>query len=59
MGPPPTATLRRTPMNESQVDAIQVINALTIEIATLTRRAVVAEQRVAALEAEKASEENK
>ncbi|MBF1659584.1 MAG: hypothetical protein HXO58_07095 [Rothia mucilaginosa] len=46
-------------MNESQVDAIQVINALTIEIATLTRRAVVAEQRVAALEAEKASEENK
>lgn len=46
-------------MNESQVDAIQVINALTIEIATLTRRAVVAEQRVAALEAEKASEEDK
>ena len=46
-------------MNESQVDAIQVSNALTIEIATLTRRAVVAEQRVAALEAEKASEENK
>ena len=46
-------------MNESQVDAIQVINALTIEIATLIRRAVVAEQRVAALEAEKASEENK
>lgn len=46
-------------MNESQVDAIQVINALTIEIAALTRRAVVAEQRVAALEAEKASEENK
>ena len=46
-------------MNESQVDAIQVINALTIEIATLTRRAVVTEQRVAALEAEKASEENK
>ena len=46
-------------MNESQVDASQVINALTIEIATLTRRAVVAEQRVAALEAEKASEENK
>ena len=46
-------------MNESQVDAIQVINALTIEIATLTRRAVVAEQRVAALEAEEASEENK
>lgn len=36
-----------------QVDAVDVINALTIEIATLTRRAVVAEQRVVALEAEK------
>lgn len=44
-------------MNESaqgQVDAVQVIDALTFEIATLTRRAVVAEMRVAALEAEKA-----
>lgn len=44
-------------MNEStqgQVDAIQVIDALTLEIAALTRRAVVAEMRVAALEAEKA-----
>ena len=37
---------------EAQVDALDVINALTLEIATLTRRAVVAEQRVAALEAE-------
>ena len=38
----------------SQVDALAVIDALTLEIATLTRRAVVAEQRIAALEAEKA-----
>lgn len=37
----------------TQVDAIAVIDALTYEIAVLTRRAVVAEQRVAALEAEK------
>lgn len=36
----------------TQVDAIAVIDALTYEIATLTRRAVVAEQRAAALEAE-------
>lgn len=49
-------------MNEStqrQVDAIQVIDALTLEIAALTRRAVVAEMRVAALEAEKAGTEKK
>lgn len=37
----------------SQVDAIAVIDALTYEIAALTRRAVVAEQQVAALVAEK------
>lgn len=37
----------------AQVDAVKVINALTVEIAALTRRAVVAEQRVADLEAEK------
>lgn len=40
-------------MNENtsgQVDAIAVIDALTLEIAALTRRAVVAEQRAAALE---------
>jgi hypothetical protein len=37
----------------TQVDALAVIDALTYEIAALTRRAVVAEQRVAALEAEK------
>ena len=39
-------------MNENasgQVDAIAVIDALTMEMAALTRRAVVAEQRVAAL----------
>ncbi len=35
-----------------QVDAIVVIDALTLEIAALTRRAVVAEQRAAALENE-------
>ena len=29
-----------------QVDAVAVIDALTAEIATLTRRAVIAEQRV-------------
>lgn len=38
---------------EAQVDALDVINALTLEIASLTRRAVVAEQRVAQLEAGK------
>lgn len=32
-----------------QVDALLVIEALTLEIAALTRRAVVAEQQVAAL----------
>lgn len=35
-----------------QVDAIAVIDALTAEIASLTRRAVIAEQRAAALEEE-------
>lgn len=43
----------------TQVDAIAVIDALTYEIAALTRRAVIAEQRAAALEAEKAKEESK
>ena len=37
----------------TQVDALAVIDALTMEIATLTRRAVVAEQQIAALMAEK------
>jgi hypothetical protein len=40
-----------TPQTQ-QVDAIAVIDALTAEIAALTRRAVIAEQRAAALEAE-------
>lgn len=35
-----------------QVDAIAVIDALTAEIAALARRAVIAEQRAAALEEE-------
>lgn len=33
-----------------QVDAVAVIDALTAEIAALTRRAVIAEQRVIDLE---------
>ena len=33
----------------SQVDALAVIDALTMEVAALTRRAVIAEQQVAAL----------
>lgn len=33
-----------------QVDAVAIIDALTAEIATLTRRAVIAEQRVRDLE---------
>lgn len=40
-----------TPQSQ-QVDAIAVIDALTAEIAALTRRAVIAEQRAAALEEE-------
>lgn len=50
-------------MNETptpaQVDATQVVDALTFEIAALTRRAVIAEQRVAALEAKLAGKEKK
>lgn len=42
----------------TRVDAIAVIDALTHEIAVLTRRAVVAEQRAAALEAELAAATN-
>ena len=33
-----------------QVDAVAIIDSLTAEIATLTRRAVIAEQRVRDLE---------
>nr|DAW74077.1 MAG TPA: hypothetical protein [Caudoviricetes sp.] len=43
---------------ESQVDAMAVINALTAEIARLTQRAVVAETRCTDLEA-KISKEDK
>lgn len=43
----------------TQVDALAVIDALTMEIATLTRRAVVAEQQVAALMAEKTENQGK
>lgn len=39
----------------AQVDAIAVIDALAAEIAALTRRAVVAEQRAITLEAELAA----
>lgn len=50
-------------MNETpqpaQVDAAQVVDAMTFEIAALTRRAIIAEQRVAALEAELAGKEKK
>ena len=42
----------------TQVDAVAVVDALTYEIASLTRRAVIAEQRVAALEAELAAGTN-
>ena len=34
----------------NQVDAVSVIDALTFEVAAITRRAVVAEQRVIDLE---------
>lgn len=43
----------------TQVDALAVIDALTAEIAALTRRAVVAEQQVAALMAEKTENRGK
>lgn len=43
----------------SQVDALAVIDALTLEIAALTRRAVVAEQQVTALTAELNKKEKK
>lgn len=43
---------------KAEVDAVAVVDALTLEVASLIRRAVIAEQRVAALEAEKAGKEN-
>lgn len=41
-----------TPMEQqsSQVDALAVIDALTLEVAALTKRAVIAEARVIDLE---------
>lgn len=45
-------------MDKPEVDAVAVVNALTLEVAALTRRAVIAEQRAATLEAEMASKEN-
>lgn len=62
MGLPLNQKIGAIPMEpqSSQVDALAVIDALTLEVATLTRRAVVAEQRVMAMEAEKsASKESK
>lgn len=47
-----------TPQTQ-QVDAVAVIEALTAEIAALVRRAVIAEQRAAALEAELNKKEKK
>lgn len=47
------------PSQNSQVDATAVVDALTFEIAALTRRAVIAEQRIVALEAELAGKEKK
>lgn len=47
------------PHTQAQVEATAVVDALTLEIAVLTRRAVIAEQRVAALEAELAGKEKK
>nr|DAE19588.1 MAG TPA: hypothetical protein [Siphoviridae sp. ctvv53] len=47
-----------TPQTQ-QVDALAVIDALTAEIAALTRRAVVAEQQMAALMAELTKKEKK
>ena len=41
---------RKIMEQNSQVDAVMVIDALTFEIAALARRAVIAEQRVADLE---------
>lgn len=42
-----------------QVDAIAVIDALTAEIAALTRRAVIAEQQAAPQEAKLGAEKEK
>ena len=52
MVPPVNQKIGETPMEpqSSQVDALAVIDALTLEIAALTKRAVIAEARVIDLE---------
>lgn len=52
MGLPLNQKIGAIPMEpqSSQVDALAVIDALTLEIAALTKRAVIAEARVIDLE---------
>lgn len=52
MVPPLNQQIGETPMEpqSSQVDALAVIDALTLEVAALTKRAVIAEARVIDLE---------
>lgn len=52
MALPPNQKIGATPMEpqSSQVDALAVIDALTLEVAALTKRAVIAEARVIDLE---------
>ena len=49
---PLSQKIGETPMEpqSSQVDALAVIDALTLEVAALTKRAVIAEARVIDLE---------
>lgn len=49
---PVNQKIGETPMEpqSSQVDALAVIDALTLEVAALTKRAVIAEARVIDLE---------
>lgn len=48
-----------TPDTGVQVDATAVVNALTLEVAALARRAIIAEQRIVALEEELNNKESK
>lgn len=52
MALPLNQKIGETPMEpqSSQVDALAVIDALTLEVAALTKRAVIAEARVIDLE---------
>lgn len=52
MALPLNQQIGETPMDpqSSQVDALAVIDALTLEVAALTKRAVIAEARVIDLE---------